>query len=306
MKIHRGTGDFPFSFATTLTTGTFDGVHVGHRAILSKLTDLAKQTQTESVLLTFEPHPRRVIFPDSDLKLLNTSEEKLELLRSTGIDHVVIHPFDRAFSRLTALQYVRDLLVRDLGARNLVLGYDHHFGRNREGGLPELHKLGDVYDFTVTEIPAQDIDAVNVSSTKIREAVLRGDMALANEFLSQPYPLTGEVVRGHQKGRELGFPTANLAPNDPDKLIPANGVYIADVQLPDGTIHRGVMNIGVRPTFSGQERTIEVHLIQFNGDLYGTQLRTQLLDRIRGEQPFSDEMALRSQIERDIEVANRY
>lgn len=306
LKIHRGTSDFPFAFSTSLTTGTFDGVHKGHRAILQRLTAIARETKTESVLLTFEPHPRKVIFPDSELWLLNSPAEKMELLRETGIDHVVVHPFDREFSRLTALQYVRDLLVRDMGASHLVMGYDHHFGRNREGGLPELRKLGEVYDFEVTEIPAQDVDEVNVSSTKIREAVLRGDIRTANEYLTSPYRLMGEVVRGRQVGRDLGFPTANIQPDHPDKLIPADGVYVVDAVLPDGTFQRGVMNIGVRPSFEHADRTVEVHLLGFEGDLYGQPLQTRILDRIRGEQRFESLEALGKQIQEDAAFAGGY
>ena len=264
MKVHTDIADFHGVERPVLTTGTFDGVHLGHRKILARLKEVARREEGESVLFTFHPHPRMVLFPhDNDLKLLTTQKEKIALLEEAGIDHLLIIPFSRTFSRMKALEYVRDVLVGVLNVHAVVIGYDHRFGRNREGDIGLLRQLGEAYDFSVEEIPAEEIDHVKVSSTKIREALLKGDTHLAGDLLGYRYPMTGVVVKGDQLGRTLGFPTANVALVDPFKLVPGDGVYAARVTLRNESFN-GMLSIGTRPTVSDKgERSIEVNLFGF-------------------------------------------
>jgi len=302
VKVHTDIGEFQGVVRPVLTTGTFDGVHLGHQKILKRLIELAKREDGESVLFTFHPHPRMVLFPsDNDLKLLTTQKEKIALLEEAGIDHLLIIPFSRTFSRMKALEYVRDILVGVLNVHAVVIGYDHRFGRNREGDLSLLKQLGEAYDFLVEEIPAAEIDHVKVSSTKIRETLLAGDVHLANELLGYRYPISGVVVKGDQLGRTIGFPTANIATVDPFKLVPGNGVYAVTVELKDGH-YKGMLNIGVRPTVRANgDRTIEVHLLDFDRDIYGEVITLRLHERIRAEEKFESMEAMRQQIEKDRE-----
>ena len=300
MKVHTDLASFQGVQRPVLTTGTFDGVHLGHRTILRRLKELAQREQGESVLFTFHPHPRMVLFPnDNDLKLLSTQREKIEQLEQAGVDHLLIIPFSRTFSRMKALEYVRDVLVGALNVHAVVIGYDHRFGRNREGDLQVLKQLGEAYDFLVEEIPAQEIDHVKVSSTKIRAALQAGDVHLANDLLGYPYAFSGVVVKGDQRGRTIGFPTANVALVDPMKLVPGNGVYAVEVEV-RGERFKGMMNIGVRPTV--EERTepvIEVHLFDVDRDLYGEPLAVTLRHRLRNEMRFNGIDALKQQLEHD-------
>lgn len=283
-----------------VTPGTFDGVHKGHRTILSRLKERAEKSGGESVVLTFHPHPRIVLQgEDSDLKLLTTLEEKTALLREAGIDHFIIHPFTREFSRTSVIEYVRDMLVGQIGMKQLVIGYDHHFGRNREGNLDNLQELAPLYEFEIEEIPAQEIDAVNVSSTKIRKALVEGDVELAHQYLGYPYRLSGAVIEGKQVGRKLGYPTANISVQHPLKMIPAKGVYAVRVLLDSGA-YKGMLNIGVRPTVDDSEKeTLEVHLLDFEGELYHRPLTVEFLKRLRGEERFENMDQLRDQLKRD-------
>ncbi len=287
MKVHTDLADFHGVQRPVLTTGTFDGVHLGHRRILERLTTIARKEEGESVLFTFHPHPRMVLFPhDNDLKLLTTQKEKIALLEDAGIDHLLIIPFSRTFSRMKALEYVRDVLVGVLNVHAVVIGYDHRFGRNREGDLALLRQLGEAYDFAVEEIPAEVIDHVKVSSTKVREALLRGEVHLANDLLGYRYAMTGVVVKGDQLGRTLGFPTANIALVDPFKLVPGDGVYAVSVNLRN-EVYGGMMSIGVRPTITNSgERTLEVNLFGLDRDIYGEMLTVHLHGWIRGQQRF--------------------
>lgn len=302
MQIHHGIPATPVFQRPVITTGTFDGVHVGHRKILERVRMAAQAMEGESVVVTFDPHPRLVLFPDdSALKLLNTLEEKARLLEVFGIDHLVVIPFTRDFSRTSSLSYIRDILVEKMGLHHLIIGYDHHFGRNREGSLTELMAYGPTYGFTVEEIPAQDVDEVRVSSTKIRTALDAGDVAMARSFLTYPYAFDGKVVHGKQVGRTLGFPTANLEPLDPLKLIPGNGVYAVEAQI-QGQRVRGMMNIGFRPTVTSQPNAhpnIEVHLFDWSETIYGETLTIRLISRIRAEQTFPSLEALKNQLEQD-------
>lgn len=240
-----------------------------------------------------------VLFQDSDLRLITTLEEKISLLEEAGIDHLIIHPFDKAFSRLSSLEFVRDVLANQLGVHTLVIGYDHHFGRNREGSFEHLMEYSSLYGFEVEEIPAQEVNEVNVSSTKIRKALLAGEMDEANEFLTRPFQLNGQVVEGDQIGRTLGFPTANIQVNEPYKLIPAQGVYAVRVEL-EGRSLPGMLNVGVRPTLGSEgDLRLEVHLINFSGDLYGKNLKLHLLSYLRKDVKFDSLEQLKQQLRED-------
>lgn len=300
MKIYQGIEQFKKLERAVVTTGTFDGVHIGHRTILNRLNEVTKKIKGESVLLTFHPHPRTVLQKDADMKLLNTIEEKTKLLEEAGLNHLIIHPFTLEFSRTSSLSFVRDILVNQIGTKKLVIGYDHHFGRNRRGSFEHLKEYGPVYGFEVEEIPAQEIDDVNISSTKIRAALIKGDVKTANTYLGHPFQLTGKVVHGHKIGRELGYPTANIEIQDPHKLIPAEGVYAVKAIVKDNT-YNGMLSIGRRPTIypiSGKQ-TIEVNIFEFNEDIYGETIELQLIDRIRDEKKFDSKERLIEEMQKD-------
>lgn len=299
MKVYRDLEKIKFEKGTVLTTGTFDGVHFGHQKVLGSLTSSAKKSGLESVLLTFDPHPRIVLEQDTDLKLLSTLNEKLTLLEGFGIDHVVVIPFTKEFSRLSSIDFVRQLLVGKLNTKKLILGYDHHFGRNREGSFEHLLEFGPLYGFEVEEIPVQDVDNVNVSSTKIRTAIKEGEVAYAAELMGHLYELSGKVVNGNKIGAGLGFPTANVAVENPYKLLPKNGVYFVQVVVGNEK-HFGMLNIGFRPTFEQEmKQTIEVHLFDFDEDLYGKQITLLFKEHIRNEISFENTVALISQLQAD-------
>jgi riboflavin kinase/FMN adenylyltransferase len=283
-----------------VTIGTFDGVHLGHQKILQTLLDEAKGVDGESVLLTFYPHPRMILFPESHgMKLLQTQAEKMEKLSKYGLQNLIIYPFSFDFSRLTALEFVRDILVDKLHVRKIVIGYDHQFGKNREGNIDYLKEIAEMYEFEVIEIPAQDIDEVNVSSTKIRDALLQGDVDRASVFLGRPYELSGKVVRGRALGRTIGFPTANIDVNSDLKLVPAIGVYAVEVVV-DGHVHRGMLNIGRRPTIvSTDDVNLEVHILDFQEDIYDKMMTIRFLSRVRDEQKFDSVEALKEQLQKD-------
>lgn len=288
-----------------VTTGTFDGVHLGHRRILERLKEIARNEGGETVVLTFSPHPRLVLFPDdNDLKLLNTQEEKITLLETCGIDHLIIYPFTRQFSRLNATEYVRDLLVNAIGTRKLVIGYNHQFGRNREGSFEQLQELAPVYDFAVEEIPRKDIDDVAISSTRIRHALQEGNVAVANKYLGYAYRITGTVVGGDKIGRTLGFPTANIHVPDQNKLIPAAGIYAVKVHV-KGSPYNGMLYIGKRPTLEQgtNNLVIEVNLFDFNDDLYHKPVTIEFIEYIRSDRKLESMDALREQMSLDRESA---
>ncbi|MCF8278165.1 MAG: bifunctional riboflavin kinase/FAD synthetase [Flavobacteriales bacterium] len=296
MKVYHSISEFQKVKAAVVTTGTFDGVHLGHRKIIDRLNEVAQKVDGESVLLTFHPHPRMVLFPDDHgLELITTMNEKIQLLEDAGIQNLIIHPFTREFSRITSLDFIRDILVDKLGTSVLVIGYDHHFGRNREGSFEHLRESGPLYGFQVEEISVQDVDDVAVSSTKIRKALQDGDVATAEKYLSYPYQLSGTVIHGDKLGRELGFPTANIHINDPLKVVPANGVYACFV-LVNGKKFKGMLNIGMRPTVEGTKRRIEVNIFNFDHDLYGLGLTLLLKDRIRDEIKFENVEQLKERL----------
>lgn len=302
MNVFRHYSDLGAIPHAVVTTGTFDGVHIGHQKIINDLKQRARAAGGQTVLLTFYPHPRMVLHPtDHGLQLLSTQEEKTRLLAKAGIDNLIIHPFTREFSRVTAVEYVRDILVNSLGTKELVIGYDHHFGRNREGNFDHLVELAPLYGFKVVEIPAQDIDDVNVSSTKIRKALLHGDVETANRYLGYRFPLSGIVSQGAGVGRTIGFPTANLRVPETEKLIPGNGVYATSVEL-GGKQYPGMLNIGVRPTVETEgKRTIELHIVGFEGDLYGQRINMEVVKHLRAEQRFPSLDALKDQLRTDRE-----
>ena len=301
MKIYNGLETFQKVKNVVLTTGTFDGVHQGHRVIINQLKKHAKEIGGETVVLTFFPHPRMVLYPeDNDLRLINTIEERKTLLEEAGVDHLIIHPFSREFSRLSSLDFVRNILVNQINVNTLVIGYDHHFGRNREGSFEHLKEFGEIYDFTVEEIPAQEVQQVNISSTKIRSSLIDGEINAANQFLGYPYTLNGIVVEGDQVGRKIGFPTANIKVSEWYKLIPANGVYAVKVWV-NQQEHKGMLNIGNRPTLDGKKQTIEVNIFNFNENIYNKAIQVEFYERIRSEQKFEELVALKNQLTLDKE-----
>jgi riboflavin kinase/FMN adenylyltransferase len=300
MKVYTDIEQFKGVKFPVVTSGTFDGVHVGHQRIINRLKEIATQAGGETVLLTFYPHPRMVLFPDdNELKLLNTQEEKIKLLEKQGVDHLIIYPFTKEFSRLSSVNFIRDILVNKIGTKKLVIGYNHHFGRNREGSFEHMKEYGPVYGFDVEEIPAQDIHNIEISSTKIREALQRGDIRTANTFLGYSHLLTGTVVKGKQLGRTLGYPTANLAIADKFKLIPGNGIYVVEVGY-GAEIYKGMMSIGLNPTVNnGTDRTIEVNILDFEKDIYGEELTIGFIDKIRDEEKFDNLEKLKQQLGKD-------
>lgn len=291
-----------------LTIGTFDGVHIGHQKILERVKEEARKINGESVLFTFYPHPKMVLFPEShNLKLIQTQVQKIDKLRRFGLDNVIVYPFTMEFSRLTAVEFVRDFLVNKLKVKKMVIGYDHQFGKNREGTLEFLKDISEVYGFEVIEIPAQDIDDVNVSSTKIRNALLNGDVNLANTYLGEPFEICGKVVRGDSLGRTIGFPTANLAIDSELKIIPAKGVYAVKVLLNENQKFIGMMNIGSRPTIANtDELRIEVNIFDFSSDIYDQPISVQLLSRVRDEIHFESIELLKEQLIKDEKTVRDY
>lgn len=299
MKIHRGIENIPHIPNAVVTTGTFDGVHPGHRSILDRLQKTAREIGGESVLITFYPHPRTVINPDyTDLKLLNTQAEKEALLAETGLNHLVVIHFTPEFSQITAEAYITDILVGRIGVKKLVIGYDHRFGRGRGGSFRELQEMAPSLGFEVEEIPALEIDGMAVSSSKIRQALLSGEVDRAAEKLGYAYPLTGRVIQGDKLGRTLGFPTANLSCEDPLKLIPCNGIYAVYVDIV-GKRRRGMLHIGPRRTLNDPSHRIEVNILDFSGDLYGQEITLFFVKKLRDEMRFESLADLTNQMESD-------
>jgi len=299
MRIYHHIDEFTPLSNAVVTIGTFDGVHVGHRKIISQIKELAEKTGGETVVLTFFPHPRMILHPeDESIKLINTIPEKAGLLEELGVAHLIITPFSRDFSNQSPEQYIRDVLVERIGTKKIVIGYDHRFGKDRQGGLEDLLRLGPVYGFDVIEIPEQDINEVAISSTQVRTALLTGDIARANTFLGYPFFVTGTVIRGDQLGRTLGYPTANIAIDERYKLIPSDGIYAVKVRIA-GVDHKGMAYIGTRPTVNGLTRNIEVNVFDFNGDIYNQRIRMEFLDFVREDIRFSSLEELKEQLAKD-------
>jgi riboflavin kinase / FMN adenylyltransferase len=289
MKVFWSLDSYVQGRCATATIGTFDGVHLGHQKILKRLIASAGEVGGESVVLSFHPHPRQVLHPeDKTLRLLQSIEEKIAALEALGIDKLLLVPFTREFSEQDSQTFISDILVKTIGIQRIVIGYDHHFGKDRKGGLKELQAGAAQYDYEVEEIPAEQIDHANVSSTKIRQALLTGDVATANRFLGYDYGLQGTVVEGQKLGRTIGYPTANIQPADPLKLIPAEGVYLARMRVQEGT-HYGMLNIGKKPTVGDHfPLGIEIHLFDFDRNIYGQNVRVEFLDWIRPDVKFGN------------------
>ncbi|WP_313804784.1 bifunctional riboflavin kinase/FAD synthetase [Flavobacterium sp.] len=305
MKIFSSIYDFQTQGKTVLTLGTFDGVHLGHQSILKKLEKASDELNCESLVLTFFPHPRMVLQQDGDIKLLNTIDEKAELLRKFGVDNLIVHPFDNRFSQLSAEEFVSEILVKQFNIAKIIIGYDHRFGKNRSATIDDLIVFGEKYGFEVEQISAKEIDEVSVSSTKIRVALDNGDITTANSYLGYKYSFSGKVVQGKQLGRTIGFPTANIQIAEDYKLIPKIGVYVVKATYQGRTIG-GMMNIGFKPTVDGIAKTIEVHLFDFKEDLYGTDLKIEVLHRLRDEQKFSSVDHLKEQLFQDKKLSLEY
>jgi len=331
MKIYHDLNNFKKLPYQVVTSGTFDGVHIGHQKVLARLNEIVKAcpeqregTKGESVVITFWPHPRLVLFPEEkDLKLLSTSEEKQRILSQYNIDHLIVINFSKKFAQLSSEDFIKDILVEKIGTKKLVIGYNHRFGKNREGDFEHLKANAAVYGFEIEEIPRQVIDNIAISSTKIRKALLAGDVKTARHYLDRPYSITGKVVRGDHLGRKLGFPTANIQLDEVTKLVPADGVYAVRIETqitqilntdytparhPQGYSmagedkklnHNGMMNIGHKPTVSGMNKTLEVNVFDFNNELYGEQITISFIERIRKERKFSDVDKLKEQLVKD-------
>ncbi|MBC8085162.1 MAG: bifunctional riboflavin kinase/FAD synthetase [Hymenobacter sp.] len=314
MRVIRDPAQFPhLRGQAVVTSGTFDGVHLGHQQILRRLREVARQSGGPSVVITYWPHPRLVLSPPPglanphDLYLLSTLEERIGKLTEFGVDYLLIVPFTREFAAWTSEEYIQNILLRTVGTGKLVIGYDHRFGKNREGGFEYLSQNADRYGMSVEEIPREDVDAVGVSSTRIRRALDGGDILTASRYLGYPYQLTGAVERGQQLGRTIGWPTANVRVLEPLKLIPARGVYAVMATTAAGTHHPAMLNIGIRPTVGGDlAQTIEAHLLDFSGDLYGQPLTLQFVARLRDEQKFDGLAALKAQLALDAEAARQH
>jgi riboflavin kinase/FMN adenylyltransferase len=306
MIVIRDLEAFPVLARSIVTSGTFDGVHVGHQKILSRLIETARQSGGQSVVVTYWPHPRLVLAPQHvhELRLISTIEERIAHLSAFDLDYLLIIPFTKEFSSLSPEEYVQKILLDTLHTKKLVIGYDHHFGRNREGNFEFLRANADRFGFTMEEIPRQDIDEVGVSSTKIRQALEAGEVHQANRFLGRPYSLTGTVVEGKQLGRTIGYPTANLQVAEPFKLIPAPGVYAVRVTV-EGSSYGAMLNIGFRPTIGGTSLSIEAHLFNFSGDLYTKEVQVACVERLRDEQKFGGLDELKAQLAKDKEAALR-
>ncbi|MBA4299153.1 riboflavin kinase / FMN adenylyltransferase [Algoriphagus alkaliphilus] len=303
MKIYEGLAGFTPVRNAVVTSGTFDGVHLGHQKILIRIREIARTLQGETVLITFWPHPRLVLYPDEhNLRLLSTFEEKTKLLRQFGIDHLITIPFTQEFSQMSSEEFIKKVIIESIETKKLVIGYDHRFGKNREGSFEYLKVNSSSFGFELEEIPRQDVEEIGVSSTKIRKALELGDVTTATNCLGRPYELNGIVIKGQQIGRSIGFPTANIhIPND-YKLIPKDGVYAVEAAV-DGSYYKAMLNIGNRPTVDGTKKTVEANLFDFQGDLYDRQITIYFREFLREEQKFENLEALKNQLVLDQKLA---
>jgi len=290
---------------SVVTVGTFDGVHAGHRAIMDTVVEKAKERNARSIIVTFDPHPRDIINPgETGIKLLTTLQERAEILNELGIDRMVVIPFDRDFSLLSSEEFIRDIIYEKIGVSEFVIGYDHHFGRNREGTIETVERLGKELGFESYVVSEKEVGEKSVSSTIIRNAISKdGEVAQAAELLQRPYRLNGTVVHGDKRGKKIGFPTANIKPGHTNKIIPKDGVYAVKVRV-NGEMYDGMMNIGTRPTFEGKEKTLEVNLFKFNRNIYGKEVQVRFYERIRDEKKFDGKEALIEQLKQDKQQAN--
>ncbi len=305
MKTFQSIESFNAKKPTVLTIGTFDGIHIGHKKILERLIHTAEIKNLESLVLTFFPHPRMVLQKDSNIKLIHTIDERAEILENLGIQNLIIQPFSKEFSRLTATDFVRDTLVHQLNVKHIIVGYDHRFGRNRTANIDNLKEFGEIYDFTVEEISAQDIEEVSVSSTKIRNALNEGNIQIANSYLGNDFQIKGVISRGKGIGKTLTFPTANVKVKEDYKMIPKNGVYVAKAKI-DNISYTGMLNIGTNPTVNGTKRSIEIHLFDLKDDVYDHEITVSIQSRLRNEQQFNSIELLKEQLQKDKIAALNY
>lgn len=303
MAIHNNIDNLPNFKNAVVTIGTFDGVHEGHKVILKKVIEEARHINGESILLTFDPHPRKLIYPDQKVDILTPLDKKLELIKQIGIEHIVVVPFTKAFASLSAERYITDFLVKYFNPSKIVIGYDHHFGHDRAGNIELLSAMKEKYNYEIVEINAQLIDDATISSTKIRNSILSGDIAEANKMLGRPYSIYASVIEGQKLGRTIGYPTANLQADNDEQITPANGVYAVKVLYGENE-YKGMLNIGVRPTVSNEkQRHVEVHIFDFDIDIYGENVTVRFVKRLRDEQPFSSIDELKKQLDIDKENA---
>ncbi len=298
MRVYRQISEFTSHCRPVATVGVFDGVHLGHLEIISRLIATAKEKHCESVVITFDPHPRLVLAHHAEIKLLQTLDEKLQRFEIAGVDVVLIIPFDREFSKITPSDFIKNVLVGSLHVSHVITGYDHFFGQNRQGDFDMLSNMGREFDFTVDELPMVSVSSSTVSSSSVRRALLDGDVALAAAMLGYPYPITGEVVTGNKIGRNIGYPTANLKPGNTHKLIPGQGVYATTVKI-DGETFKAMTNIGYRPTIDADHLTIEVNIFDFDRDIYSREITLSFIERIRNEKRFASLGDLQLQLAND-------
>ena len=298
MQVFENILEYKPSRESIVTIGTFDGVHIGHRKIITDMVAKGKKENLLTILLTFFPHPRMVLQKDSNIKMIDTINEKKNIFKKLGVEVLIIQPFTKDFSRMSAIKFTRDILVNSLKVSKLMIGYDHRFGRNREATVQTLKGFGLDYNFKVDEIPAQDIESISVSSTKVRNAIRSGDFKLVNKFLNRPFNLSGKIIKGDELGRKIGYPTANLKIFEKYKLKPQNGVYLIRTKLKKQT-YFGMMNIGIRPTISAKNNQIETHLFNFNGNLYDHEMTLEILEKIRVEKKFESIEKLKIQLDID-------
>ncbi len=298
MRIFDNLKSYSSEKESILTIGTFDGVHIGHNKILKRLIQDSKKNNLSSLVMTFFPHPRMILNKSHEIKMIDTIDEKINLLEKTGLDNLIIHPFDNNFSKIRAKEFVEEILVKKLKIKEIIIGYDHKFGKDREASVEDLKKFGKDYMFTVKEIPAQEIDSIAISSTKIRNAILNGEIEKCNKFLGRNFILTGKVVYGDGLGKKIDFPTANIKIKETYKIIPKNGVYLVKTKINSNT-YFGMMNIGIRPTVGGRNKSLEIHFFNFKDNIYGKNVSIEIIKKIRDEEKFSSIDQLKIQLKKD-------
>lgn len=298
MKIFNNIQSYSPEKESILTIGTFDGVHIGHNKILTKLVEESKKNNLSSLIMTFFPHPRMVLQKSQEIKMIDTIDEKIHLFEKTGVDNLIIQPFDENFSKIRAKEFVEEILVKKLKIKHIIIGYDHRFGKDREASVDDLKKFGLNYMFTVEEIAAQEIHSIAISSTKIRNAILKGEIKKCNEYLGRNFMLTGEVVHGDGLGKKINFPTANIKIPETYKIIPKNGVYLVKAII-NSEIYFGMMNIGVRPTIGGKNKSLEIHFFNFKDNIYNKTISVEIICKIRDEEEFSSIDELKIQLKKD-------
>jgi len=298
MRIFDNLKSYSSEKESILTIGTFDGVHIGHNKILKRLIQDSKKNNLSSLVMTFFPHPRMILNKSHDIKMIDTIDEKINLLEKTGLDNLIIHPFDNNFSKIRAKEFVEEILVKKLKIKEIIIGYDHKFGKDREASVKDLKKFGQDYIFNVKEIPAEEIDSIAISSTKIRDAILNGEIEKCNKFLGRNFILTGKVVYGEGLGKKIDFPTANIEIKETYKIIPKNGVYLVKTKINSNT-YFGMMNIGIRPTVGGRNKSLEIHFFNFKDNIYGKNVSIEIIKKIRDEEKFSSIDQLKIQLKKD-------